>query len=207
MPAATGWTSCRATSWPSCSGCWRPTATSNARPPGRLHEQRPLLRCERRSCGRACFSGGRVSGTGTSPAGIATTPSASCQLIGVPTLAPWLRAQLYTSSAHKQVPPIVLNASATIAGGIPHAATTRATASSGATALRSRPTARARPGPLLDVPPRRPAGVRIRRAARSSDLLPAQSRVRGARRRQGPAPAQEPRRGAPRSPAGPTRGR
>ena len=34
-------------------------------------------------------------------------------LIGVPTLAPWLRAQLYTKSGQKQVPPIVLNASAT----------------------------------------------------------------------------------------------
>jgi GDPmannose 4,6-dehydratase len=33
-------------------------------------------------------------------------------LIGVPTLAPWLRAQLYTKAGYKQVPPIVLNASA-----------------------------------------------------------------------------------------------
>jgi GDPmannose 4,6-dehydratase len=32
-------------------------------------------------------------------------------LIGVPTLGPWLRAQLYTKTGHKQVPPIVLNAS------------------------------------------------------------------------------------------------
>jgi GDPmannose 4,6-dehydratase len=34
-------------------------------------------------------------------------------LTGVPTLVPWLRAQLYTKSGHKQVPPIVLNSSAT----------------------------------------------------------------------------------------------
>ncbi len=31
-------------------------------------------------------------------------------LTGVPSAAPWLRNQLYTSTAHKQVPPVVLNA-------------------------------------------------------------------------------------------------
>ena len=36
---------------------------------------------------------------------------AKVSLIGVPALAGWLREQLYTPSAHKQVPPLVLNAS------------------------------------------------------------------------------------------------
>jgi GDPmannose 4,6-dehydratase len=37
---------------------------------------------------------------------------AKLAMIGVPTIAPWLREQLYTKTGHKQVPPIVLNASA-----------------------------------------------------------------------------------------------
>jgi GDPmannose 4,6-dehydratase len=39
-------------------------------------------------------------------------PVKQLALTGAPQVAPWLRAQLYTSTAHKQVPPLVLNGDA-----------------------------------------------------------------------------------------------
>jgi GDPmannose 4,6-dehydratase len=52
-----------------------------------------------------------VAREGTTSSGFAPEhPVRTAELSGAPTVAPWLREQLYTRSGHKQVPPLVLNA-------------------------------------------------------------------------------------------------
>jgi GDPmannose 4,6-dehydratase len=56
-----------------------------------------------------CFLGGATEGESRSGFDNGE-PVHYVALVGAPAIGPWLRSQLYTPTAHKQVPPVVLNA-------------------------------------------------------------------------------------------------
>ncbi len=56
-----------------------------------------------------CFLGTATESVGRSGF-VAANEVVHLNLCGVPAIGPWLREQLYTPTAHKQVPPVVLNA-------------------------------------------------------------------------------------------------
>ena len=110
---------------------------------------------------------------------------------------PWLREQLYTAASHKQVPSTDPQRDCGRPAGVPPRLLRRRRPQARQRRLNQDEQRRSRPGPLLDVRGRRPARIRVRRAARRAHLLPAQPRLAHAGRRQGPAPAQEPGGGSP----------
>ena len=142
-----------------------------------------------------CFLGGSREWDGAS--GFGDSPVGQLALTGARTVLPWLRDQLYTSTDHKQVPPLVLNAGpdahdAFLKGyyagdGLKRGIGASVKTNSGVLAQ----------GLVLALRAARPGDLGLPRAARHGDLLRAEHRLAGHRRSEGPAPAQGPRRGPP----------
>ncbi len=68
----------------------------------------PALRARTAELWSRCFLGGSRAWDGAS--GFGDGSVGQLALTGAPSVLPWLRDQLYTSTDHKQVPPLVLNA-------------------------------------------------------------------------------------------------
>ena len=163
-------------SWPSCSACWPPTATSQ-RDGTRcaVHEQRRRPpRARRRAVVALLPRRRRTSGSGRSGFDAGGTVE-QLDLNGRRRLAAWLREQLYTPTAHKQVPPLVLNAAVEAQRGVPRGYYAGDGLKKGKGAVGQDQQRGARAGPRagstrLDGPAR----LRLRRASRRQGLLPAQ---------------------------------
>ena len=140
-PPATGRPSRR--SWPSSSGSWPPTATSAGRSSVQFTNNDASAAAR---VAQPVVDGLHGHDAGVGGHAPASTPSAVVGQLDLHRLcldrARGCAEQLYTPTGHKQVPPLVLNADRRDPGRASSTATTPVTASSGAKASRSRPTAR-----------------------------------------------------------------